>query len=105
MTNNPKTSTKSVFLSGTLTFAGPKDNIWDIVECPTIPQMPNFLDLSECKKKCLSNKKCTAIMFDNQPSSPFKCVLQKCTLPVPKPTIRNKNYKGYFIEAGIDRDQ
>ena len=104
MNNIPWASTKSLFLTGTLNFGGPKENVWDIVKCPTIPQRPNFMDLAECKKKCLLEDKCTAFMFDEQQSSNFKCVLQKCKLPVPKPTITNKNYKGYFIEAGIDMD-
>ena len=79
----------------TLYLGGPFEKLWSDEQCPNIGQGPKTGKLHDCEDKCLGTPTCTAIHFS--PKSPKDCVLRACPKPVPKPTWKHKNYKGYTV--------
>ena len=85
----------------TLYLGGPFEKLWSDEQCPNIGQGPKTGKLQDCEDKCLGTPTCTAIHFSSK--SPKDCVLRACPTPVPKPTWKYKNYKGYTVTTGKDK--
>ena len=83
----------------------PYENVWNLATCPVLQEYANFVDLKRCQKYCWMKKGCTAIIFNDKQKGNYGCVLQKCKLPVPEATAKNRNYVGYSITLGIDSNR
>merc|ERR1719186_1712489 len=84
-------------VSSSSTFTGsvrlqPYVNIWSDSQCPNIGTGPINGNLEDCKKSCIEKPSCTAMNF-----SPSYCVLRACKLPIPEPSSKYGNYKGYSL--------
>jgi len=72
----------------------PYDRIWNDHQCPVLIVHKVPKTLQECKESCAETYECTAINF-----SPTDCVLRACPIPVPTPSWKYEDYKGYIIRT------
>merc|ERR1719186_1246475 len=80
--------------TGTYRLLQPYVNIWTDSQCPNIGTGPINGNLEDCKKSCIEKPSCTAMNF-----SPSYCVLRACKLPIPEPSSKYGNYKGYSLRT------
>ena len=76
----------------------PYVNIWTDSQCPNAGRGPTNGNLEDCKNSCMENPSCTAISL-----SPSDCVLRACKIPIPEPSWKLKDYKGYIMKTRSGR--
>ena len=71
----------------------PYGKIWTNGQCTNLGT--HYVNLEDCQKACMKKLSCTAIDF-----GPNHCILMACPRPIPDPSKKYKDFKGYIIKPG-----